>query len=127
MLEKKIKPNLITFNTIIDAFIRNKSIKKAFNIFNEMVKNKIKPDNFTLSTLFKVITNQSHYEYLLQGIDIVKKNIYSVDIILVNVLLDACIKLKDQNNFDELFENIINCKYENIIPDLITYNTFIKG
>ena len=127
MLSKNIKPNLITYNTIIDAFIRNKNIQKAFSIFDDMIKNDIKPDNFTLSTLFKGITSQEHYKYLLQGIDIVKKNLYSVDIILVNVLLDACIKLKDQNNFVDLFENIINCNYKNITPDLITYNTFIKG
>ena len=127
MLSKNIKPNLITYNTIIDAFIRNKNIQKAFSIFDDMIKNDIKPDNFTLSTLFKGITSQEHYKYLIQGIDIVKKNLYPVDIILVNVLLDACIKLKDQNNFVELFENIINCNYKNITPDLITYNTFIKG
>ena len=30
MIHKDIKPNLITFNTIIDAFIRNKNTEKAF-------------------------------------------------------------------------------------------------
>ena len=127
MINKKISPNLITFNTIIDAFIRNKNTEKAFGIFNDMIKEKINPDNFTLSTLFKGINRPEHYKYLIQGVEIINKNIYPVDIILINVLLDACIKLKDKNNFCDIFDNIINKKYKNICPDLITYNTFIKG
>ena len=127
MLEKGITPNLITFNTIIDAFIRNKNTEKAFSIFNDMISNKISPDNFTLSTLFKGINKPEHNKYLIQGVEIINKNIYPIDIILINVLLDACIKLKDKKNFCEIFENIINKKYKNISPDLITYNTFIKG
>ena len=127
MINKGVLPNLITFNTIIDAFIRNKNTEKAFNIFNDMIKNKINPDNFTLSTLFKGINKPEHYKYLIQGVEIINKNIYPVDIILINVLLDACIKLKDKKNFCEIFENIIEKKYKNINPDLITYNTFIKG
>ena len=127
MINKGITPNLITFNTIIDAFIRNKNTEKAFSIFNDMINNKINPDNFTLSTLFKGINKPEHNKYLIQGVDIINKNIYPVDIILINVLLDACIKLKDKKNFCEIFENIIGKKYKNISPDLITYNTFIKG
>ena len=127
MINKGISPNLITFNTIIDAFIRNKNTEKAFSIFNDMISNKINPDNFTLSTLFKGICRPEHNKYLIQGVEIINKNIYPVDIILINVLLDACIKLKDKKNFCEIFENIIAKKYKNISPDLITYNTFIKG
>ena len=127
MIHKEIKPNLITFNTIIDAFIRNKNTEKAFNIFNDMIDNKIHPDNFTLSTLFKGINKPEHYKYLVQGVNIINKNTYPIDIILINVLLDACIKLKDKKNFIEIFENIINQKYNNVKPDLITYNTYIKG
>ena len=99
MINKKISPNLITFNTIIDAYIRNKNTEKAFAIFNNMIKEKINPDNFTLSTLFKGINRPDHYKYLIQGVEIINKNIYPVDIILINVLLDACIKLKDKKKF----------------------------
>jgi len=55
MIKKDIQPNLITFITIIDSFIRNKNIEKTFKIFNDMTKNNIHPVNFTLSTLFKGI------------------------------------------------------------------------
>ena len=153
MLNNGIKPTSITMNTIIDAFIRSNEIEKAWKIFGEMYKNQINPDNFTLSTLFRGIKTMEHYDYLIKGIDLVKQKSDSIDIILINVLLDACIKLKDSKNFLDLFDNLINgkfCNNNNVIenkeigqgsnqaqnnennknvikPDLITYNTFIKG
>ena len=148
MLNNAIKPTNITMNTIIDAFVRNNEIEKAWKIFGEMYKNQINPDNFTLSTLFRGIKSMEHYDYLIKGIDLVKQRTDSIDIILINVLLDACIKLKDSKDFLDLFEDLINGKFKNNIdnnekkknnenheinknniikPDLITYNTFIKG
>ena len=139
MLNNGIEPTNITMNTLIDAFIRNDEIDKAWNIFEKMFKNQITPDNFTLSTLFRGIKTQEHYDYLMKGINLVKERADRIDIILINVLLDACIKLKDSKDFLELFDNLMNGKFSNnnpdnasnenniIKPDLITYNTFIKG
>ena len=139
MLNNGIEPTNITMNTLIDAFIRNDEIDKAWNIFEKMFKNQITPDNFTLSTLFRGIKTQEHYDYLMKGINLVKERADRIDIILINVLLDACIKLKDTKDFLELFDNLMNGKFSNnnpdntsnenniIKPDLITYNTFIKG
>ena len=140
MLNNGIKPTNITMNTIIDAFIRNDEIDKAWKIFGKMFNNQITPDNFTLSTLFRGIKTLEHYDYLMKGINLVKERCDNIDIILINVLLDACIKLKDSKDFLELFDNLINGKFSNSIkisddniqkkvikPDLITYNTYIKG
>ena len=152
MLNNGIKPTNITMNTIIDAFIRSNEIEKAWKIFGEMYKNQINPDNFTLSTLFRGIKSMDHYEYLIKGINLVKERSDCIDIILINVLLDACIKLKDSKDFLDLFDSLIKGKFSNkenninneinhnnenyinnnnnqiiIKPDLITYNTFIKG
>ena len=139
LLNNGIKPTNITMNTIIDAFVRNNEIEKAWKIFGEMYKNQISPDNFTLSTLFRGIKTMDHYDYLIKGIELVKKRSDKIDIILINVLLDACIKLKDSEDFLDLFDRLINGKFSNnkenkdinknniIKPDLISYNTFIKG
>ena len=76
----------------------------------------------------------------MKGISIVKERKENIDIILINVLLDACIKLKDSKDFLELFDNLIKGQFSNnadntsgenakkniIKPDLITYNTYIK-
>ena len=141
MLNNGIKPTNITMNTIIDAFIRNDEIDKAWKIFGKMQNNQITPDNFTLSTLFRGIKTIDHYDYLMKGISIVKERKENIDIILINVLLDACIKLKDSKDFLELFDSLIKGNFSNCVdntsdenakknvikPDLITYNTYIKG
>ena len=138
MLNNGIKPTNVTMNTLIDAFIRNDEIEKAWKIFGEMSKNQITPDNFTLSTLFRGIKKEAHYDYLLKGINIVKERCDNIDIILINVLLDSCIKLKNSKDFLELFDFLVAGKFSNginevtgekkvIKPDLITYNTYIKG
>jgi len=126
MLNKNIKPTIVTFNTIIDAYIRNKDIQSAWKIFEDLIKNEITPDNFTLSTLFRGIRLPIHKEYLYKGFELINKN-DNIDIILINVLLDSCIKLKEEKMLIELFDNVIEGKINNIKPDLITFNTFIKG
>ena len=141
MLNNGIKPTNITMNTIIDAFIRNDEIDKAWKIFAKMQNNQITPDNFTLSTLFRGIKTVEHFDYLMKGLALVIEKKDKIDIILINVLLDACIKLKDSKDFLELFDNLIKGQFSNnadntsgenakkniIKPDLITYNTYIKG
>jgi pentatricopeptide repeat protein len=98
-------------NTIIDAFIRSNEIEKAWKIFGEMSKNEIEPDNFTLSTLFRGIKTIKHNEYLIKGINLIKERCYNIDIILINVVLDAYIKLKDSKNFIDLFDGLIHGEF----------------
>ena len=126
MINNNIKPTIVTFNIIIDAYIRNKDIQSAWKIFDDLVKNQIIPDNFTLSTLFRGIRLPSHKDYLYRGLEIINSD-NNTDIILINVLLDSCIKLKENEILCKLFDNVINGKINNVKPDLITYNTFIKG
>ena len=131
MLDNKIKPTIVTFNTIIDAYIRAKDLNSAWKIFNDLLKNQIQPDNFTLSTLFRGIRDPAHKPYLLKAISLVDTystiNHQEADVILINVLLDSCIALRDSTNLLILFNKVISGEYANVTPDLITYNTFIKG
>ena len=106
----------LKLNIVSDEVIQNypsDEIEKAWKIFGEMYKNQINPDNFTLSTLFRGIKTMDHYDYLIKGINLVKQRKDKIDIILINVLLDACIKLKDSKDFLELFDSLINGKFSN--------------
>ena len=139
MLNNSIKPTIVTFNTIIDAYVRAKDLTSAWKIFEDLLKNDIQPDNFTLSTLFRGIRCPNHKDYLLRGLELVNQfnntssdNNHSnfnqtADIILINVLLDSCIALKESTLIIELFNNVTEGRIKKVKPDLITYNTFIKG
>jgi len=130
MLNLSITPTIVTFNTIIDAYIRFKDLPSSWKIYEDIVKNNIKPDNFTFSTLFRGIRKSSHREYLYKSLRILedlKSNNEQIDIILINVLLDSCIAMKEEKLTIELFEKVRTGYFTPVIPDIITFNTLIKG
>jgi pentatricopeptide repeat protein len=130
MVRLKISPTIVTFNTIIDAYVRDKDLMSAWGIYEDLLKNKIKPDNFTYSTMFRGIRSVSHMPYLLKSFEILeelKKGNEIIDTILVNVILDSCICLKEDRLIVEFFEKVINGHFAPMKPDIITYNTFIKA
>merc|ERR1719361_619468 len=53
MKKSTIKPNEITYNTLIDAMAKGNQWQKALHIFEEMKKSTIKPNEVTYNTLIK--------------------------------------------------------------------------
>lgn len=130
MQELGIKPSIVTFNSIIDAYVRAKNLKSAWKTYETSISLGITPDNFTYSTLFRGIRHPSQGEYLKKALSILNEltnQEQSIDIILINVLIDSCISMKDETNLILIFDNTINKVYKNLTPDIITFNTFIKG
>ncbi|MCQ2815756.1 MAG: hypothetical protein MJ252_00670 [archaeon] len=133
MINLSIKPSIVTFNTIIDSFVRINDILSAWKMFEELINNKIDLDNFTLSTLFRGIRSPNHKPYLLKALEIVynminlPKEERKIDTVLINIILDSCASMKEKNIFIEIFNKICNGEFPEIFPDLVTYNTFIKG
>ena len=130
MLEFNIKPTMVTYNSILDSFVRAKDLNSAWKIFEDLIKFGNSPDNFTYSTLFRGIRNPNQKSYLEKALNIldemVQKNA-NIDVILVNVLIDSCICLKDEKHLTKIFDYAISGNYKNLNPDIITFNTFIKG
>jgi len=134
MIDLQIKPSIVTFNTIIDYYVRAKDLISAWRIYEDISRMGCAPDNFTYSTLFRGIRNSDqHKEYLqkafliLEELNNDKSSVDRIDIILLNVLIDSCICLKDENNLVLIFHNVVSGFYKNLSPDIITFNTFIKG
>jgi pentatricopeptide repeat protein len=144
MLLINICPTVVTYNTIIDAYIRAKDLPSAWKVYDDLCKSKIIPDNFTFSTLFRGIRTGNHKEYLKRSFQILEElrgrasstpssmssfcpSASQVDIILINVLLDTCISMKEEHLMSELFEKVVNNYFQGVRADIITYNTFIKG
>jgi len=130
MIQFNIKPSIVTFNSILDSYIRAKELESAWKIYEDISKVGILPDNFTFSTLFRGIRHPSQNAFLEKALEILEdlSNMdFNIDTILINVLIDSCICLKDNKNLIKIFYNTINKVYKNVIPDIITFNTFIKG
>ena len=53
----KLKPNLITYNTLMDFYCMNGNFGKAYDIFENLETKGINPDNFSFSIMIKGIKN----------------------------------------------------------------------
>lgn len=53
MKDIKLRPNDVTYNSMIDVCVRCEQMEKAWNLLTEMQEENIVPDNFTYSTLIK--------------------------------------------------------------------------
>jgi len=125
----EVKPSIITFNCIIDALSKNNDIKMTWEFYDIMVECGIQGDTFTYSSLFRGIREPMHKEYLLRSFDILEsllKDGRRIEVLLINVLLDSCVSLKEGGLIQSFF-NKITSNYFGVEPDTVTLNTFLKG
>ena len=60
--DEKIRPNNVTFNSLIDCCIRCNALMKAKEVFEEMKKSTIRPDLITYSTMIKGFCKEKNIE-----------------------------------------------------------------
>ena len=58
MKSLRLKPTYVTYNSMIDVFVRSNLMREAWSLFDQMREYGLKPDNFTCSTLIKGIKPQ---------------------------------------------------------------------
>lgn len=125
-----ISPTIITYNTIIDGFIRSNKIETAWQIFEEVSKTKFAIDSYTYSILFRGIRLPEHAKYLVKSFNILDElsnSSQSSEVILINIIIDSCIAIKDQQALLKMWSKIKSGFFHNYNIDLITFNTLIKG
>ena len=64
MKKAQLKPNSVTYNSLIDTCVRSGRLPLAWEFLEEMQKEGICPDNFTYSTLIKGIKGQENVKDL---------------------------------------------------------------
>ncbi len=131
MKESQVKPNDVTYNSLIDVCVRCDQMTSAWMLMTEMQENMIHPDNFTYSTLIKGIkcgvNNQNHQDLekafiLFEQMKL--KNLVRPDEILYNCLIDACVRFRDVNRAVAVFQEM---QMVNIKPSSVTYGILIKA
>lgn len=113
MLDLKITPTIVTYNTLISCYFKNGDTEKAWQIFDN-IKNfpLIKADNFTYTTMIKGVkmNERPNLELAFKLFEEYRKD-NAADQIIYNCMLDVCIicgklirKYKEANiNFLQLF------------------------
>jgi len=126
----KLKPNDITYNTIIDLCTALGGIKEAWSCFSMMKDKGVEPDLFTYSILVKGLKEQPHiyqknFDFLYESIEAyIKKNNDQLDEILFNSLIDTAVAYKD---FEKVNRTLEYMRANGIQFSNITYGILVKA
>lgn len=102
------KPNIVTYNCIIDVCVKSNNLEKAKKIFEEMSTSEIKPDLISYSTIMKIYTKSKDLNGAYQVLDdMIKKEIMPDDII-INLMLDATADYKNYKIGLDVYNMMVN-------------------
>lgn len=79
-----------TFNTLIDALVRDGDLDRATELFREMPLQGVSPDLITYSTLIKGHCTRGDLEQGLQLLGLMQRQGITPDAVLFNSILDGC-------------------------------------
>jgi pentatricopeptide repeat protein len=119
------EPNVRTFNTLINGFVREGRVTEAAGLFSKMVDTGCKPDVFTFNTLTKGLCikgNNSGALQLLRKME--QSGDCKPDLVAYNTIIDSLCKDTLVVDAFNLFSEMIT---KGIAPDVITYNSLILG
>ena len=90
-----LQPNQITYNSLINFAISCGDVAQAWSFIKNMEDEHIPVDNFTCSIMMKGLRHSSQPSDLDRTLALIEKSPVTPDDVLVNTLLDACIRLRD--------------------------------
>lgn len=76
---RKLRPNSITYNTVMDAAVRSGALEEAWNLLVDMEQERIKPDKFSCSILVKSLAKDPKASYVKKALALVGKVSASCD------------------------------------------------
>ena len=116
--------NLVTFNTMIDAFANAGHYQEAYEIFTSLKKSSIRPDRVTYTTLIKASIKSGMIDKALDLLDDMKWVGVKPDIVSYNNLIEA---LCNANRLFEAKDLVNEMERTRVSPDSMTYGLLMKG
>ena len=116
------KPNLITYNCILDSCVRGGQLQKAISLFEEM-DGRVRPDLITYSTLIKGCCRSGNVKLGATYLDKMVDSNVKPDEAIFNLLMDACLS---NSNCELSLEIFAKMKDMNVRPSAKTFGLLIK-
>jgi pentatricopeptide repeat protein len=124
MEQEGIVPNLVTLNTLLDAFARSGKMDKATEILASIQNHAtLHPDRITYSTMIKGFCLQGQVDKAVKVMDSMHKHGLHPDPIIYNTILDGCVGNDKFALCDELFARM---QKESVKPSNFTLTVMIK-
>jgi len=119
-----LEPNQVTYNSLINATITTGAISRAWTYVHDMEKSGVQIDNFTCSIMVKSLKHSSSPENLDKTLQLIERANVIPDDVLVNTLLDACLRLRDVRRLNAVLETLKNA---GSVPSPKAYGTLIRA
>jgi len=124
MRDLNLAPNQITFNSLINYAIRERDVKGAWEFIGEMERDGVAIDNFTCSIMCKGLKFASGKDDLDKTLCLIERSGVTPDDVLVNTLLDACIRLRDVKRLTSALKTF---RYSGATPSEHAYGTVLRA
>merc|ERR1712127_800700 len=116
--------NLVTFNTMIDAFAKMGQYQNAYNVFQSLKKSPLRPDRVTYTTLIKASIKSGDLDKALDLLDDMKWIGIQPDIVSYNNIIQS---LCNANRLFEAKDLVNEMETTQVTPDSMTYGLLMKG
>ena len=122
---QKLTPNLVTYNTLLDAAVSQCQFNLMRRIYNEMIDGEIGVDLISVSTYIKgLFRDEQHEEAMAFFKKIKEEGSVKVDEILYNIIMDGLVRVGKYEKAVELFSEM---QKENFKPSNVTYSIMVRA
>merc|ERR1719160_1252318 len=119
-----LRPNQITYNSLVNACVSRGDTSRAWKYVSLMKLDGIPLDNFTCSIMMKGLKHSSNREDVDQTLNLIEQSAVVPDEVLVNTLLEACIRLKDVGRLTSALRAF---RSQGTVPSEHAYATVLKA
>lgn len=124
MRSRGLRPNAVTYNSLVKDAIARQDLHGAWHLIEQMEKADVKPDAFTCSILMKGLKHTCCGEDVDKIIQLIERAKVTPDEVLVNCLLDACVRLRNIPRLTQVLEQF---KATGVVPSPHACATLIKA
>ncbi|XP_068645029.1 pentatricopeptide repeat-containing protein At3g61520, mitochondrial-like [Aristolochia californica] len=121
---KGLKGNVITYTTLIGAFLQANNVDRAMQLFKEMMNNGLSPDSITYFTLISGLSHAGRLEEACSVAMAMKQDGLSLDVDAYNVLINGLCK---KNKLDKAYELLQEMDKAGVKPNQATFNSLISS
>jgi pentatricopeptide repeat protein len=121
----KLTPDEVMYNSLLDGCAKEQRPNEAMKLLDDMRKTGVRPSNFTLSMLVKLMGRCRRLNQAFSIIeDLSKEYGLKVNIQVYTCLIQACFNSRQAARAVALHDQIVA---EGVIPDEMTYSVLVKG
>jgi len=124
--ETALKPDEIMYNSLLDGCFQHNLADEGLRLLNEMQVKGVKPSNFTLSVLVKLLSRARKPLHNIFGLvqDISQKHEFKPNVHVYTSLIQACVSNRQLPRAIETLKTMVR---EQVRPDSRTYTILVRA